>query len=234
MRAKVPTPCSLCGEQILTKAELTVEHVPPKLFYPKVLRGTIRQPFWTVPAHRKCNEEHKLDEEYFYHFLMPLVINTNTEMGKVLIDDLRERKKNPQTAEMIKWLLSEMKSVSPDGIILPASLRQYNVRQERVQNIALKISQCIYFKEHGKYLPKFPCKHCELSERIEDLQPLYRTILDHVKPYFIAPDVFNYRYACIDGVHYFGFMFWAGFMFCLAFDDPEGRTDLIWIPQYNE
>jgi hypothetical protein len=220
--------CALCGEEI-QKQDETVEHVPPKLFYPKCLRPTIREPFWTVPSHRNCNEKYRMDEEYFYHFLMPLVINENSEMGKVLLDDLWERRKNPQTASMIKWLLSEMETETPGGIILPPSIRRFSVKKVRVQNVALKISQCIYFKEHGKFLPKLPCKHCELVERIEDLQPLYRLVLEHVKPVSIAPDLFNYRYVCVHGVHYFGFMFWAGFMFCLAFDDPEGRKDLIWM-----
>lgn len=222
------TICALCGEDI-QKQDETVEHVPPKLFYPKCLRPTIREPLWTVPSHRECNEKYRMDEEYFYHFLMPLVINENSEMGKVLLDDLRERRRNPQTASMIRRLVSEMKTETPSGIILPPSIRQFSVNQVRVQNVALKISQCIYFKEHGKFLPKLPFKHCELVERIEDLQALCRLILDHVKPVSIAPDVFNYRYICVDGVHHFGFMFWAGFMFCLAFDDPEDRKDLIWI-----
>ena len=165
----------------------------------------------------------------FYYFLMPLVIDENSEMGKVLLDDLRERRKNPQTTSMINWLLSEMKSETPNGIILPPNIRRFSVNQARVQNVALKIAQCIYFKEHDKFLPKLPSKHCELVERIEDLQPLYRVLLEHTKPVSIAPDVFNYRYACVDGVHHFGIMFWAGYMFCLAFDDPEGRKDLIWI-----
>jgi len=220
--------CALCGDMIKEQDE-TVEHVPPKLFYPKSLRPTIRKPFWTVPSHRECNDNYRMDEEYFYYFLMPLVINENSEMGKIVLDDLRERRRNPQTASMIKCLLREMKSETPSGIILPPSIGRFSVNQFRVQNVALKIAQCIYFKEHGKFLPKLPCKHCELVERIEDLQPVYRLILEHTKPVSIAPDVFNYRYICMDGVHYFGFMFWAAYMFCLAFDDPEGRKDLIWM-----
>ncbi|MBN2228263.1 MAG: hypothetical protein JW779_01645 [Candidatus Thorarchaeota archaeon] len=181
------------------------------------------EPFWTVPSHRKCNEEYRLDEEYFYYFLMPLVINENSEMGKVLLDDLRERRKNPQTASIIKWLLSEMKPETSSGIILPPSIRAFDVNIVRVQNVTLKISQCIYFKEHGKFLPKLACKHCELFEKIEGLQPLYRVILEHIAPVSIAPNVFNYRYICLDGLHLLGLMFWGGYMFCLAFDDPEGK-----------
>lgn len=230
---KKPVICCLCGAIILKK-DRTREHVCPKLFYPEVILKDLKKPLWTLPSHRACNEKHRLDEEYFYHFLMPLVMNTNSEMGNIMMDELRERKKNPQTAAMIRRLLGEMISVSPGGLILPPSLRRFNIQQHRVQNVALKISQCIYFKEHGKFLPKFPCKHCELSETIEELQPFYRTILEHVKPYSVVSDVFNYRYACVDGTHFFGFMFWAGFMFCLAFDDPEGRKDLTWIRQYHE
>jgi hypothetical protein len=132
--------CALCGDMIQEQDE-TAEHVPPKLFYPKSLRPTIREPFWTVPSHRACNEKYRVDEEYFYYFLMPLVINENSEMGKVLLDDLRERRKNPQTVSMIKWLLSEMKSETPSGIILPPSIRRFSVNQARVQNVALKIAQ---------------------------------------------------------------------------------------------
>ncbi|MBN1864899.1 MAG: hypothetical protein JW808_08365 [Victivallales bacterium] len=220
--------CALCGDMIFKQDE-TVEHVPPKLFYPKSLRPTIVKQFWTVPSHRVCNERSRMDEEYFYYFLMPLVVNENSEISKALIDDLRERRKNPQTTSMIKWLLSEMKTETPSGIILPPSIRRFSVNQVRVQNVALKIAQCIYFKEHGKFLPQLLCKHCELVERIEYLQPLYRLILEHTEPVSIAPDLFNYRYICVDGVHHFGFMFWASYMFCLAFDDPDGKKDFIWM-----
>jgi hypothetical protein len=55
--------CALCGQEILTRDE-SAEHVPPKLFFPKALRPTIRERFWTVPSHQECNAAHKLDEEY--------------------------------------------------------------------------------------------------------------------------------------------------------------------------
>jgi len=82
----------------------------------------------------------------------------------------------------VKWLLSEMKSETPNGIILPPGILRFEVNQVRVQNVALKISQCIYFKEHGKYLPSCPASYSELVEKVEDLQPLYRFVLEHVSP----------------------------------------------------
>jgi hypothetical protein len=184
----------------------------PKLFFPKALRPTIKERFWTVPSHKSCNESYNPDE-----------------MGQILLADVRKRMKNEQTAEMVKWLLGEMKSETPGGLILPPSIRRFSVNQVRIQNVALKVTQCIYFREHGKFLPKLPCKHCELVEKVPELQEWYRYMLEHVKPFSIAKDVFNYRYVCVDGIHHFVFMFWAGFTFCVAYDDPEGRKDFTYM-----
>ena len=75
-----------------------------------------------------------MDEEYLLStLLMPLVTKSEDpdEMGKVLMDDLRERQKDEQTRSLTEWLIAEMKTESPGGkvTILPPSIRRSTVNQ---------------------------------------------------------------------------------------------------------
>ena len=76
------SPCYLCGQPITDSIPdspdaLSMDHVPPKQYYPKSVRKEANLNLWKVPAHKRCNGEYKLDEEYFYHNLYPLVQNAN-------------------------------------------------------------------------------------------------------------------------------------------------------------
>ena len=212
------TTCALCGDEIVRK-DMTDEHVPPKLYYPKSMRGTIRAPFWTVPSHRSCNEKYRMDEEYLYHFMLGMVANQNPAMGRILLDDLRARAKNDQTRGLIRRILGECQNVTPGGIHLPPGHYRIPYNIARIQNVAIKIAQCLYFLDHRAYLPRNWCKHFELCESPRDLQPLF-DLMRFQKPKAIAREIFCYRHVCVDGTHLYSLLLWQGFMFCLAFDDP--------------
>src|SRR5437868_1350592 len=97
-------PCSLWGHPIVPPTDetapgdlLSMEHAPPKQFFPKAMREKLPGELWKVPSHVKCNQSYKLDEEYFYHYFYPLVGAQNEQMGKVLLEDIRRRAKKPQS-----------------------------------------------------------------------------------------------------------------------------------------
>jgi hypothetical protein len=221
-------PCALCGEPILDKpTDLedvnSDEHVPPLQFFPKTMRRQLRDSLWKVPSHRRCNQRHKLDEEYFLHYLYPLVASQNEPMGKVLLEDLKRRAKKPQSKGLIRRLLKERTQTSPGGIILPPSLIRINFDLRRIQNVAVKVAQCLFYKDHDRYLPRSNCVHCELCENAKDLQPIFADLwrCRELERQSAAPDVFRYWHLDLDGEHYYALLFWNAFMFCMIFNDPR-------------
>ena len=138
--------CALCGEAILKKPKNdpdsgTVEHVPPKMFYPESLRPELRKQLWTVPSHRRCNGGSKADEEYFYHYFYGLVGAENEDMGKTILADLKRQAKNPQARNLIKRVLSRVTNVSPGGILLPPTLIRVDCEAERLDSVVFKIAR---------------------------------------------------------------------------------------------
>src|SRR5438874_1343550 len=110
--------CALCGKPIIDdpgdpeEAE-TDEHVPARQFFPKAMRSQLRGSLWKVPSHKRCNQAHKLDEEYFLHYFYPLVAAQNEPMGKMLLADLKRRLRKPQSRGLIRRMLKECTRVSP-------------------------------------------------------------------------------------------------------------------------
>jgi hypothetical protein len=209
----------------LKKADLSGEHVPPKLFHPKSMRPNIRKQLWKVPSHKECNESYRMDEEYLYVFLAGMVYNQNPEMGEIILADLKERAKDPQTKSLVRRLVQTFANITPGGIYLPPGHGWLQPDMVRIQNVVIKIAQYIYFKDLSKYLPRKWCTHIELCQTPEDIPPLFKLMI-HVEPKHVVPEVFSYRHACVDGTHLYSLLFWRGFMFCLAFDDPrhKGKT----------
>ncbi len=59
--------CYLCGKEIDSKLnnnpmELSMDHVPPKQFYPKPVRKIENLNLNIAPSHKTCNEDYKQDE----------------------------------------------------------------------------------------------------------------------------------------------------------------------------
>src|SRR6266568_3819636 len=132
-------PCAQCGELILDspsdpKDEGTREHAVAQQFYFKALRSEIRGQLWTVPAHRRCNEAVKPDEEYFFHYFYPLVGVQNQPMGQAMLAELRRRATHSQTRGFIRRMLSEVTHETPGGILLPPNVALVGVDILRVQN----------------------------------------------------------------------------------------------------
>ncbi len=220
--------CALCGERIADNpsdpedAE-TDDHVPPLQFFPKALRSQLRDRLWKVPSHKRCNQSHKLDEEYFLHYVYPLVAVQNEPMGEVLLAEIKRRGRKPQSKGLIRRLLKECTHVSPGGIILPPGMVRVNYDVMRIQNVAVKVAKCLFYRDHDKYMPRSSCVHCELCETVADLQPLFAELcrVRELETRSAAPNVFRYWYIDLDGQHHYAMLFWEAFMFCMIFQKPE-------------
>jgi hypothetical protein len=221
-------PCALCGDPILddsTDPELTGtdEHVPPLQFFPKGVRPQLHDRLWKVPSHRKCNQAHKLDEEYFFHYMFALVAQSNPAMGQTLFAELKRRAKKPQTRGLIRRMLTECTLISPAGIILPPPLIRVNCDPVRIQNVVIKIAKCLFYRENDRYIPRTGCVHIKMCQDVPDLEfpfdELFR--VHEVEKRSAAPDVFRYWSVEVDGLHAYALLFWNSFMFCLILRDPD-------------
>lgn len=222
--------CALCGEVILEKPpndqqSLTMEHVPTKQFHPKSMRPEIRGELWKVPTHKKCNNGVKLDEEYFYTRFYPLVGAQNEEMGKLVLGDIRRQAAKPQVRRMIRRLLKETVSKTPAGIVLPPTLVRVEYDVWRVQNVFVKTAQCLYYKDHERYLPRKNCDHCEIIEHPDQMQELFSSLIRHTERRAVVPSVFAYWNAEFERQQLYAMLYWGAVMVCMMFWDPSKSQD---------
>lgn len=223
--------CYLCGQPILpdvqrTEDALSMDHVPPKQFYPKETRSTIRARLWYAPSHKRCNEDYREDEEYFYHVMHIVVQDNNPSMGQVLHMDLARRTHKPQTPAMLRNILKTFAPVTSGGIYLPPPLLRFEVDRYRAERVVLKIVRGLFFLDHGRHLPLENCKDIRLCLAKSDVPEIYARMWEAGPAKTICPEVFSYRHFEVKGLHLWSLLFWEAFMFCIAFQDPLCRK--IW------
>lgn len=124
--------CYLCGKIIDRKLknnpmELSMDHVPPKQFFPKQIRETQNLNLNSASSHRICNESYKNDEEYFYHSLYPIVATNNPQMGRLCEQDIQRRAEKPQSHRIIQQILSTKAPTTEGGIYLPPGLSRFTL-----------------------------------------------------------------------------------------------------------
>jgi hypothetical protein len=220
--------CCICGEEIPADPvqeddAKDMDHVPPRQFFPKATRSSLRDPLWKVPTHRRCNQSYKLDEENFYHTFYALVGYHNAAMGPVVLDDLKRRAAKPQSKAIIRRMLKETTRQSPGGILLPPGVVRVNYNMVRVQNVVVKIAKGLFYKDYCRYLPRDCFTHMELCERVQDLQPVFDKLwrVKELQTDSADPKVFRYWHIELEGQHYCSMLFWEAFMFCMVFRDPS-------------
>jgi hypothetical protein len=164
--------CCLCGRPPTGDDPLTREHLPPKQFYPKSLRPGLN--LWTIPTHKSCNHRFKEDEEYFYHALYLLVANANPTMASIILGDLERRARKPQTRKLMRSILGTQRSTTASGVVLPRNFACLDVDKYRVQQVAIKIGQCLFFRDNQRYVPSENCKDIRLCESENDVPEMYQ------------------------------------------------------------
>jgi hypothetical protein len=230
--------CSLCGQAILANPEnvddsLSMDHVPPKQFYPKEERASANPNLWLVPTHRRCNADYQKDEEYFYHAMYPLVRDGNRAMAQVVHRDLKRRTNKPQTPAIIRSLLKEFRTVTEGGILLPRGMVQFNIDAYRVQRVAMKIAQELFYLDKDQHVPRANCKDIRLCESESDVPELYQFSWRGAEARAVLPAVFSYRRCEFDNLHLFSMLFWEALMFCVALERPSA-TDSKRVPDETE
>jgi hypothetical protein len=239
------TICCLCGGLGADDDKITREHVPPKQFFPKELRAGLN--LWVVPTHRSCNSKHQADEEYFYHALYPLVAKLNRPTAGLIWDDLKRRATKPQTPKLLRMICNTARKTTEGGVELPPSVIQLSVDEYRLQQVAIKIGRCLFYRDHKRVMRIESCKDIRLCENEEDVPDLYslswdlsRVNVNDMAPswfgeHIVVPEmeagqalaacrkVFDYRPAYLEEerLHLYTLRFWEAFAFCMAFEEPD-------------
>lgn len=197
-----------------------MDHVPPKQFYLKELRSACALNLWKVPAHKRCNEAYREDEEYFLHASFPLVTNANPEMRQLFDRELRRRAAKPQTQAMLRRLRRDFRRVTRGGLYMPRGMLVFELDKWRIQRVAIKIAQGLFFREFVRFLPRENCKDFRLSEHPTDVPELYRISWHGASAETVLPEVFSYRRLEFEDMQLLSLLFWKSFMVCMAFESP--------------
>ncbi|MBN1806013.1 MAG: hypothetical protein JW837_12250 [Sedimentisphaerales bacterium] len=216
--------CYLCGSAIEhdiidEQMELSMDHVPPKQFFPKEIRIDENLNLEKVPSHKKCNNEYKDDEDYFYHSLYPLVANSNPDIAQVIFKDFARRSNNPQTPALIRKIFSDASRITEGGIILPANMVVINLDLYKIQRIAGKIARGVLFLSSKTFFPVSSIVDMRICEKESEVPEMYQ-LSWKVRPIKGSyPKVFSYRYFPFNEYHIISLLFWEAFMFCVTIKD---------------
>lgn len=218
--------CYLCGEAIESNLkndamELSMDHVPPKQFYPKQVRATQNLNLDLAPSHKTCNEDYKLDEEYFYHALYPKVAKNNPRMGSLCCQDIQRRSLKPQTRNIIQKILSTAVTTTEGGIHLPDSLSCFPLDRNRLERVVRKITRGILFSSTERYFEEQQIIHMALYDNPSEFINLFGPVLQLAPLAGVYPDVFAHSHINLEGK---GFclllmLFWGSFVFRVTVKD---------------
>lgn len=218
--------CYLCGNIIkhdITDDQLkpSMDHVPPKQFFPKQIRMARHLNLELISSHKKCNNEYKDDEDYFFHSLYPLVANNNPNMAQVIFNDFSRRSRNPQTPAMLRSIFSNASRTTKGGIILPAHKVEINIDIARIHRIAGKIARGVLFLSNQTYFPEPNIVDMRLCEQESEVPEMYQLSWQAALMVSSYPRVFSYKYFPYNGHHIISLLFWEAFMFCVTIQDGQ-------------
>lgn len=222
--------CCLCGRPIERHPRadgdtLSMDHVPPKQFFPKVVRTGGGINLWVVPTHKACNERYREDEEYFYHAFCPLVQQGNPHMGKTILRDLSRRRRKPQTPAMVRRIVKTARRVTEGGIHLPPGVVELAIDRRRIERVVIKIAQGLSCLDRHLFLPPRACKDIRLCTDEGAVPEMYALSWQVGPTRAVCEKVFSYRHFKLDDFHLWSMLFWEGFMFCTAFAANEVQDD---------
>ena len=217
------TLCYLCGKIIKNNTDdldlkLSMDHVPPKQFFPKAIRQQYDLNLDLVPSHKKCNEDYRKDEEYFYHSMYPLVAENNPKMGQMIFQDLKRRTHKPQTPAMIRNILRNVSTVTQGGIHLPVGKAEWSLDEVRLQQNAIKIAHGVLALNNVAYIPESNCIDIRFYENKDEVIELYKLSWQASPIRGERPEIFSYQDVFINNKHLVNSLFWESFMYCLCFE----------------
>jgi hypothetical protein len=146
--AKRQGECVYCG----TFGPLTRDHVPPRCLFG---RGNAPPNLITVPSCESCNAARKRDDEYFRLALtLRQEVGDEPDVQSILPAVLRSLHHVEAEGLQRAFLagVHPVERVSPAGLYLGRTMA-YNVDQARLDSVASRITQGLYYRHKGHRLP---------------------------------------------------------------------------------
>lgn len=181
-------PCAWCGDKYLDKA-----HVPTRFLVTKEERAKLKGQWPVLPACKNCNQELKLDEEWFaVHFAS--ILYDASETAKKAFDGqiTNHLKKNlPIAARYNKYL--ELINLEIDGqkMGLKTMVRLSKDDWKRLFKVAEMFARGLYYHHTGRTAK-------DLKSRVVYLNPArWEKLKKHMEGLKIAPlfpGIFEYAY----------------------------------------
>lgn len=144
--------CYLCGREI-KKKERTLDHVPPKQFFPSDLPKKDHVQLMTLPTHKACNKGFQKDEDYFRLSIGASACDNPVlnSLWKDMARSVYKTKTRPLRLMVFKEFKKEVKT--PSGLVLPGIIAK-TFYTERIFRIIWKITRGVYFNQFSKILPE--------------------------------------------------------------------------------
>jgi hypothetical protein len=197
--------CYLCGRPLTGKVSL--DHVPPRQFFPKSHRQMRSPNLLTLPAHGECNRSFQADEDYFFAALAGL--NEHAQIHAWLMQDIQRKTRRSEAKGLRKSVLAEF-SPSMSGIHLPNGLVAKGFDRKRVQRVVWKIVRGLSYHHFQIIVPE-DAQYCVQIRQIQDSPPgIYKRYLSYTPPHGAYPEVFVYQFAKANGQGSFSAL-WALF-----------------------
>jgi hypothetical protein len=203
MRNKIEI-CYLCGKELADGEDISLDHVPPKQFFPSSIRKNANLKLFKLPTHVSCNKSYQKDEDYFVNSLGPLAMHSSA--GKELWKDISHQVRRPEGKKLTQKILKEFDK-NPSGIALPKELIAKRYDGDRIMRVVWKITRGLFFKEYNKFIPENIDKRILISGYGEGLSPLFPYVRD-TPSRGDYPGVFDYKFIKIEEYNLWALLFW--------------------------
>ncbi|PKL49186.1 MAG: hypothetical protein CVV39_03225 [Planctomycetes bacterium HGW-Planctomycetes-1] len=218
--------CYLCGQTIEPKLRndpmaLSMDHVPPRQFYPKQIRRTENLNLNIAPSHKRCNEAYKNDEEYFYHSLYPIIAKNNPQLGNLVAQDIQRRSLKQQTPAIIQRILSTKSTVTKGGIHLPNGLSQFALDGKRIERVAAKIARGILFLSTERYFEEQQIIRIDFYDDLNNFLKTYKPALQLNPLAGVYSRAFAHSHFSYKDFRLLLMFFWGAFIFQVIAKDTK-------------
>jgi len=214
--------CYLCGK-LLGEEKTDKDHVPPKQFFPKQLRGKFNLQLQTLTVHKKCNSIFQHDEDYFLDSIGPTALGSKT--GNFLWNDINKRVQRPQGLPLALKVHKEFQD-KIGSIYLPPGIVVKKFDGKRVWGIIWKITRGLYFIENKRYLPE-TTPHRGISIGYEPGKEF--EVLGNAEERGLYRGIFAYKYRefeKIDRMNVWAYLFWNKIIVVLQFEHPDCECEI--------
>jgi hypothetical protein len=177
----------------------------------------------TIPVHHACNQEWRLDEEYFVHTLLPLV--RGTESGDAALAQSFRKYRHGRNVPLINMVMNEFRHVL-NGVHLPANRVAKLIDANRFHDVLYKLIRGLHVHHTGEILaPNWSLTYTVTApnERPPDFFVAYaESGRGVVRGKY--PGIFAYcfdKFPEVNNLHFWAFLLWDSIIVTAAFHDMQ-------------